>query len=373
MKSTIYPFINRRRFNLLLKVFRSVLSDYRCNMPIIVDLELSNRCNLHCDMCWFHGRNGIGDLYTEKELETYEVYKIIDQLSPYNPHIYIGGTEPFIREDFLHILKYIKNHNMSVSFTTNGTLLNRKLTEELFGIGVDCINFSLDGNEILHDKIRGIGVYNEVTKRIKDLSDWKKENNITRPMININITVTHLLEGKVLEALKAIKESVGDGVDSYRIHHLWFITKNEFLKHQSRVQEKLGCMAPGAASHFISNSNIPNRNAIAEELMDVRSFPKIDMFPMLNYSEIVDYYSENIKSKIRCLAPFLGAVIKPNGDVKFCPDEWIDDYFLGNLRKDSFHDIWNNKKSRKFRKILFREKNFTGCKRCSWMYSFGEV
>lgn len=373
MKSTIYPFINRRRFNFLLKVFSSVLSDYRCNMPIIVDLELSNRCNLRCNMCWFHGRNGIGDLYAGKELETHEIYKIIDQLSPYNPHIYIGGTEPFIREDFILILKYIKNHNMSVSFTTNGTLLTRKLTEELFGIGVDCINFSLDGNEKMHDKIRGIGVYNEVTKRIKDLSDWKRENNIARPVININITMTHSLEGKVLETLKAIKESAGDGVDSYRIHHLWFITRNELLKHQSLIHEKLGCMAPGASSHFISSSNIPNRNAIAEELMDISSFPKIDMFPRLNYSEIVDYYSENIKSKMRCFAPFLGAVIKPNGDVKFCPDEWIDDYFLGNLRKDSFHDIWNNKKSREFRKVLFHEKNFTGCKRCSWMYSYGEV
>jgi len=133
--------------------------------------------------------------------------------------------------------------------------LNRKITEELFDIGVDCINFSVDGNEKLHDQIMGIGVYNEVTKRIKDLSDWKKENKITRPVINIYLTVTHFLEGKVLEALNSIKESTGDGVDSYRIHHLWFITKSELLKHQSKVKEKLGCRAPGVASHFISNSN----------------------------------------------------------------------------------------------------------------------
>ncbi len=68
--------------------------------------------------------------------------------------------------------------------------------------------------------------------------------------------------------------------------------------------------------------------------MCLGSLPKVTMFPDLQYADIVRYYSERPRFEKRCIAPFFGAVIKPNGDVKFCPDEWIDDYILGNLRND---------------------------------------
>ncbi|HEX4919482.1 MAG TPA: SPASM domain-containing protein [Candidatus Bathyarchaeia archaeon] len=56
--------------------------------------------------------------------------------------------------------------------------------------------------------------------------------------------------------------------------------------------------------------------------------------------------------------------------MRFCPDEWIDDYTLGNIQQEDFKTIWNNFKARRFRAVLFLKKQFTCCKRCSWVYSF---
>jgi radical SAM protein with 4Fe4S-binding SPASM domain len=172
------------------------------------------------------------------------------------------------------------------------------------------------------------------------------------------------------ETINAIRQATQDGVNFYRIHHLWYITQKELLMHQSKTKKFLRCSAPGAACHLIQLSRDINPLTLSNEIQQLRNLPKIEFFPNLPYNDILNYYSECTRTKNRCFAPFYGAVIKPNGDVRFCPDEWIDDYTIGNIRDDTLENIWNNKKARYFRSVIFRHKSFTGCKRCSWMYSF---
>jgi radical SAM protein with 4Fe4S-binding SPASM domain len=109
---------------------------------------------------------------------------------------------------------------------------------------------------------------------------------------------------------------------------------------------------------------------LANEIGHIRGGKRVNFFPNLRHDDIIKYYSEGVVVKDRCSAPFLGAVIKPNGEVKFCPDAWIDDYIIGNIRQENFLDIWNNKLARNFRRIIIKQKQFAGCKRCSAMYSF---
>jgi radical SAM protein with 4Fe4S-binding SPASM domain len=258
---------------------------------------------------------------------------------------------------------------MSVSFTTNGTLLDAQKLEMLVALGVDSVNFSIDGNEELHDRVRGRGVFRKAALSIKELSECKTNRASKKPIITVNITITCNLMGHLKETLSAIRDSTNDVADFYLLHHLWYITQNELSGHRSTIKQKLGCKVPGAASHLLPGSRIPDPSALADEIASLGSWPKVKMFPNLQYTDIVKYYSERPSIRRRCIAPFWGVVIKPNGDVKFCPDEWIDDYILGSVRNDSFHDIWNNKKARKFRAVLLREKHFEGCNRCSWMYS----
>jgi len=340
------------------------------NRPRLIDIELSNRCNLHCKMCWFHGENGIGDRFKDQELSTYEIFSLVDQLEEYAPAIYVGGSEPFIREDFLEILRYIRSKNISVSFTTNGTLLDSGIIEKLVGLGVDTIYFSIDGNEELHDRLRGKGTFNKVTQSVRMLSVLKKHEPNVKPVIIVNITITANLLGHLKEALDSIRESTDDGADYYRLHHLWYVTQDELSGHMSAIKQKLGCSASGTASHLIPDSFMLDPIRLSDEIMRIRRLPRVKSFPDLSSAKIRQYYSESPSIRKRCLASFFAAVIKPNGDVKFCPDEWIDDYVLGNILNDRFDDIWNSMQAHKFRRVLLREKHFTGCQRCNWMYSY---
>lgn len=347
-----------------------LLTGFRSQGPTAVDIELSNRCNLRCRMCWFHGESGIGDKYRGQELTTHEVFKLVDRLSTYKPRIYVGGSEPFIRDDFLDIIEHIKNHNLAVSFTTNGALLDTAKIKKMVAFGVDAVNFSIDGPEKLHDQLRGAGVFRKATSAVRELWECKKSQAKIKPIVNMNVTLSLSISGHVEKTINALIEATNDCADFYRLHHLWYVTSDELGTHRRLARQVLDCSANGAESHLIDTSSMIDAAAIAKELSSVIDKPKIRMFPNLEYTEIVKYYSSDPIRK-RCLASFSGALIKPNGDVKFCPDEWIDDYVLGNVRNQSFDNIWNNGKARKFRAELWKRKSFPGCKRCSWMYSFG--
>jgi radical SAM protein with 4Fe4S-binding SPASM domain len=352
----------------LVRLLPHVCSRFRCSAPTSVDIELTNRCNLRCRMCWFHGENGVGDNYRYGELSTSEVMCLIDRLLKHKPNIYLGGAEPFMRQDLWIILDYIKRKGLTVSLTTNGTLLDPVKAEMLVRFKVDRVNFSVDGPEDLHDGIRGEGSFKKVVSAINELSDHKKKRGVVTPTLAVNVTVTATSASHLRAALQSVRDATHNGPDVYIIHHLWYLTHEELSVHQFSVRQVLGCMAPGAAAHVIPSSQVLDPAALAHEIVSLKDWPKVTSFPDLSYHDIVKYYSEGDGIQERCTAPFSRVVIKPNGDVKFCPDEWIDDFVLGNIRNESFDSIWNNDKARMFRASLFKEKYFAGCKRCSWRY-----
>ncbi len=338
--------------------------------PRSVDIELSNRCNLRCRKCWFHGESGIGDRYRSTEMATEEVLRLIDQLAAYKPHLYFGGGEPLIRDDLLGVLAHAKSKSLSTSLTTNGTLLDQRAIERIVSLKIDWLNVSIDGPEEVHDQLRGQGTFRKVMASIRCLAECKSRNALPRPAVTLNVTINPLIVGHLRQTIAAIKASAGEGVQCLRIHHLWFITPRELQAHRKEVGAALACSAPGAGSHSIPSSQPQDSALLAEEAGQSKS-AKVVFFPDLAGEEIRAFYAEGYRSPQRCMAPFQAAVVKPNGDVRFCPDEWIDDYVLGNVRDDPFATIWNNDKARHFRSVLWRQKAFPACHRCSWMYCFG--
>jgi len=352
-------------------IIQFIRSNYFSKGPTSVDIELSNRCNLRCKMCWFHGENGIGDRYRNSEMTTAEILELINQLAKYKPHnIYFGGGEPFIREDFLEIVAHVKSVGLQASFTTNGTLLDREKIQKIAELRVDDINFSIDGPEKLHDELRGQGNFGKVMSNMQHLLALKREKKIQKPLITVNITINPLVVGHVKETINSIRKTTGDEVDFFRIHHLWFITPTELQVHEAAISKTLERSAQGAGAHCIPFSQQIDSNALSNEISQLKAEEKITFFPDLQDKEINAFYSESYRLNKRCVAPFRAVLVKPNGDLKFCPDEWIDDYVLGNIRDDRFENIWNNKRAKHFRSVIFWGKSFPGCKRCSWMHCF---
>ncbi len=340
---------------------------YFTRWPKAIDIELTNRCNLACCSCWFHGENGIGDRYLGAEMETSEILRFIDQVAPHGPSLYFGGAEPLLREDFLTIAARGKSWGLPIAFTTNGTLLTPDISEELVAAEIDQINLSIDGPEDVHDRLRGRGNFSTTVSNLCHLLDCRQARSARKPSVTINITVNPAVVGRLEETIRSIGGATEDRVDSYRIHHLWFIGADELRLHQMATNTALGCSAPGAAAHLLSSSHGIEVTALSEEISRLRGWNRVTVFPDLQGEEIEEFYAEGRPEAKRCRAPFNSLVVKPNGEVRFCPDEWIDDYPLGNIREASLGEIWRGRRARRFRRAILLRGSFPGCKRCSWL------
>lgn len=335
--------------------------------PSAIDIELTNRCNLRCPSCWFHGENGVGDRYRGEELDTSEVLRFIDQVAPRRPSLYFGGAEPLLRGDFLTIATHVKSRGLPMAFTTNGTLLTPDTSEKLVAAEIEDISISIDGLEEVHDQLRGQGSFNKAVSNLCHLIDYRQARGAERPLVTVNITVNPAVVGRLEETIRFIGGATEDGVDSYRIHHLWFISPDELQLHQAAVGKALGCSAPGAGAHRLSSSHQIDVAALSDEISRLRGLNRVTFFPDLSGEEIREFYAEGRPGTRRCRAPFRSLVVKPNGEVRFCPDEWIDDYVLGNIRETGLEEIWRSRRARRFRRALLLRGSFPGCRRCSWL------
>jgi radical SAM protein with 4Fe4S-binding SPASM domain len=89
------------------------------------------------------------------------------------------------------------------------------------------------------------------------------------------------------------------------------------------------------------------------------------MHPKLTKEQIVRYYMDlSFKKRDRCFLAWASIIIKANGDVMFCPDEWMTDFKLGNVKNTRIDKMWNGKNAVKFRKELYKRRLFPACARC---------
>ncbi|MDP8011742.1 MAG: tungsten cofactor oxidoreductase radical SAM maturase [Thermoplasmata archaeon] len=145
-------------------------------------VEITNGCNLSCKMCYRNfWEDSIG--FMKKDL----FYNLMNQLREFNSLkiFHFGGIgEPLVHPDFLEFLEMAKR-NYVTYISTNGTLLNEKISKKIVDLSVDRIIFSLDSPEEQGFKeIRGIS-NNIIYKNIKRIVEMKKEKRSDLPELEI--------------------------------------------------------------------------------------------------------------------------------------------------------------------------------------------
>jgi len=147
-------------------------------------LIVTYRCNLSCFFCHHEGA------FPEKELLDASDYGFIAKVgvSLGITRYRITGGEPLIREDVVDIVNEIARVNgvRDVSITTNGTLVTRRLLEELKEAGLDRINISLHTLNRAH--------YKEITGRDmldKVLSGIDNAVEVGFKEIKVNVVLLH--------------------------------------------------------------------------------------------------------------------------------------------------------------------------------------
>lgn len=132
--------------------------------PVVV-WNVTRRCNLKCVHCYSQSE----DLDYGGELTLEEGKDLIDDLAEFgSPVILFSGGEPLVRRDILDLIRYAAQRGRRAVLSTNGTLINRELAEQLKDIGLSYVGISLDGLEEVHDAFRGVpGTFARVMRAIE--------------------------------------------------------------------------------------------------------------------------------------------------------------------------------------------------------------
>lgn len=116
--------------------------------PVVV-WNVTSACNLACTHCYAATKG------TPDELDTSEALALIDDLADFGcPVLLFSGGEPFMRPGILDLAHHAVSKGLRVVFSTNGTLIDGALTEQIKEIGVSYVGISIDGSEATHDRFR---------------------------------------------------------------------------------------------------------------------------------------------------------------------------------------------------------------------------
>ena len=118
--------------------------------PVVI-WNLIRRCNLLCKHCYSIS----GDVDFPGELDTGEIFKVMDDLKAFGvPVLILSGGEPLLRPDIFEISRRAKDMGFYVGLSSNGTLVGKHNIKQIADIGYDYVGISLDGLRETHDAFR---------------------------------------------------------------------------------------------------------------------------------------------------------------------------------------------------------------------------
>jgi pyrroloquinoline quinone biosynthesis protein E len=137
------------------------------HLPLVMDIEPTQRCNYRCRMCMTHKTN-------RPDLELQEFKNIIDEQYGLMEIKIQGVGEPFLNKDFIAMIKYAKKRHLWVRTTTNGSLLGRDQNyKKLVDSGINDVNISIDGaTKEAYEAIRRGGIFERIIDNCTRINEY---------------------------------------------------------------------------------------------------------------------------------------------------------------------------------------------------------
>jgi radical SAM protein with 4Fe4S-binding SPASM domain len=288
--------------------------------PFTISIEPTTSCNLRCPEC----PSGLRQFTRKTGALSLELYQnVISQLSPdlFYLILYFQG-EPYLNPLFFQMVEEAKKKRIYTATSTNAHFLTDNLARKTVESSLNRIIISLDGlDQATYEKYRVGGSVEKVIEGTRNLVRWKKELKSKTPYIILQFIVFSTNEHQVSDLKKWAKDL---GVD------------------------KLELKTAQVYNYEEGNELIPSKKEYAR-------------YKMQNGKFIIDNPLNN-----HCRRMWRGCVITWDGLVVPCCFDKDADHRMGDLKKNSFHDIWRGKAYGDFRKKLFsNRKEIDICRNCT--------
>lgn len=299
--------------------FKTVLlhKDELCKFPFLVDIELTNHCNLKCMFC------GQQAMEREKGFISEETFqKIIDECVLFNtPVRFIRWGEPFLHEKIIDFCKYTKSKDLLLHITNNGLVIKESDVEALIDMGVDSLIFSFQGTtKEQYEIMRNNKLYDKLKSNILKLI--KMRGNKSKPFIQITSTITN--------------ETISE--------------KENFVNFWGHIVD---CVSIGKTNM----SRVPDNKIKSAEI--------VGKVKILRKRQTIK------KEYIPCNEVYQKLSVNWDGKVTCCCGDYDNFLIVGDISDETLYDIWNNSRELKiFRELLdnMLHRSLSLCSTCYRTY-----
>lgn len=301
--------------------------------PKRVHIELSRSCNIYCRMCREKP-------YKTPFMELPFFDRLAEELLPHTAELRLdGGGEILLYPDLAKILKKVAEYGQPFFSSSNGMLLTRQVARMLAESTLHHIQISVDSPvKETFEWIRRGAKFERVIQGVKYLTEARKE--VGRPfLITFHAAV---MRENVTQLPDLVRLAHDLGIEGVTANHL-YCHENVTIKPES--------------SCFWQQSHYDEMREKA-----IQTAREIDSF-FYGPAPFSSSPKENSSCGNYCLYPESGVYILPNGDVAPCCGE--QKFILGNLREQSFAEVWNGEKYRRLRETYRSERPYLPrCKGC---------
>lgn len=315
----------------------SIEKPQKC-FPLYVDFAVTYKCNAKCQHCSLAANYYKESNQKCEEMNTQQVYNIIDELSELGI-LLIGftGGEAILREDIYDIIQYTNNKGILSAIASNGLAMTPNRIDRLIDCNIGSVFFSLDHYDAqIHNHIRGEKhTYESVIKAIR---------YCVKKGVFVTVGITPMKDN-YLEIEKTIDFIDDLGVKTINISNFVPTGRGIFQYDLTPTEWR--------EFHKIIEKCKKKYNHIRFQVHDVRR----------------NIYLHDEKRKDRyqgCTAGFEHCYILPNGDIRPCVMLPIK---LGNIFEEPLKDILIRYQQSDY--VINKNKLKGKCGKCKFKYECG--
>ncbi|MDP3396622.1 MAG: radical SAM protein [Methanoregula sp.] len=321
----------------------------------VVFWNITDRCNLSCTHCY--NKSG-PDRSTAGELTTTEAMGVIDDLADMGvPLILFSGGEPLMREDIWDLALHAGSRGLKMALSTNGTLITREVAGRIKECGIEYAGISLDGARAeTHDRFRNLpGAFEQTIAAFAACREAGLRCGVRNTLTKENC---HELE-EIVDLAISLGASrfclywlvpAGRGIDSYSRLQL---DKTEVTDALSLLYKKAKETDP-ATMEFLTVDAPQDCIHLLASMEKDRSEDLADARKLL----------ESLKGG--CSAGTRVANIDAQGNIFPCQFARSPEFLVGNIRSQSFSELWNDSQNPVLARFREKQAQFKGrCRTCS--------
>lgn len=302
-------------------VLEQELEVIRSDIPVVYNIETTNRCNMRCKMCprTTMMTRKIADIdretfikvieqirpHTDKEWNKWKVYcekkygiKEDDEASENHFYLYViskviqlhGYGDPLLDRNMHEYVKLLHEKGFYSYFSCNPSNINLNLTYKMLDAGLDYVKYSIESiNDTVHKEIRGEqSNFSQSYEKIKKVLEYKHANNL-----NTTIVITMLDLNRINQ-----KEDYNKLLDAFNGMDVYIYLKSEDCQWYRK--------------DFHGTKSI-------------------------HWTEI-------------CKHPWMTMTIKSDGKAAMCMEDFNNEIILGDVHENTLKEIWDGQEYRKFRR-----------------------